>query len=518
MPGLVYSFANPELGMGPYLFEAPVQGPSAFKVEGTAGAQKAKVVPAAVNWWQDRETPDGKTWTVKLAHPLHENFVAPADVTVTARSESDVATILGASPGEEPTARAFVALSERIDRFEEVRTVTLTGCTPAAREEALRKDQQAVLEMLGHRTILDLTRLDNEADLAALAAVGYDLYLHQQVSFEGIGWVVYNPAFDPANRPVAEPSAGRPPILTYEPNGPNMTGPRDGPFDFPYTLRGWFYIADFNFADHPAGPEDPVPDCIGREEWFVHERGLHPFETGGMKAIPPPEENHGTAPGDSNDPNNTPPPEAPGDIPHGRAWDLHIWCVPDCANPVGDIPSVSLLNPGPPIAGLGPPPGYCSDTWVCLSPPPGWPEPPYPAFYYPQRVADFSLEKTDSPDRVATGGALTYTLVVFNKGPDSASEVRVTDTLPASVTFTSAAPSQGSCTESGGTVTCNLATITRDSSATVHIMVKPRVAGTITNIASVTSALTDLTTTNNSDAEETSVCRTTSRKSSVPCP
>ena len=48
---------------------------------------------------------------------------------------------------------------------------------------------------------------------------------------------------------------------------------------------------------------------------------------------------------------------------------------------------------------------------------------------------------------------------VANAGPSSATGVELTDTLPAGVTFDSATPSQGTCSETGGTVTCALGTI-----------------------------------------------------------
>src|SRR5262249_19277864 len=47
------------------------------------------------------------------------------------------------------------------------------------------------------------------------------------------------------------------------------------------------------------------------------------------------------------------------------------------------------------------------------------------------RHADLSLVKSDSPDPVDAGGSLTYTLTVANAGPDAASSLTVTDTLPA---------------------------------------------------------------------------------------
>ena len=71
-------------------------------------------------------------------------------------------------------------------------------------------------------------------------------------------------------------------------------------------------------------------------------------------------------------------------------------------------------------------------------------------------VADLSLTKSDAPDPVLAGELLTYTLGVSNGGPRDATNTTLTDTLPAGVTFDSATPSQGTCSEASGTVTCAL--------------------------------------------------------------
>ena len=118
--------------------------------------------------------------------------------------------------------------------------------------------------------------------------------------------------------------------------------------------------------------------------------------------------------------------------------------------------------------------------------------------------ANLYIEKTDSPDPVTFGNALTYTVTVFNNGPTAATNVEVTDNLPASVTFVSATASQGSCSGTT-TVTCNLGTIGNGANASVQIVVTaPNTVGSITNFASVESP-DESNDENNTDSEETQV-------------
>ena len=121
------------------------------------------------------------------------------------------------------------------------------------------------------------------------------------------------------------------------------------------------------------------------------------------------------------------------------------------------------------------------------------------------RTANLELVKSDSPDPVPLGEDLTYTLSIANHGPSDASSVTVTDTLPASVEFVSATPSQGSCLQMAGSVTCDLDEMAEQSSATVTIKVVPTATGTIVNQASVDSPLGDDNPSDNSDTEETVV-------------
>ncbi len=130
--------------------------------------------------------------------------------------------------------------------------------------------------------------------------------------------------------------------------------------------------------------------------------------------------------------------------------------------------------------------------------------------------ADLSLTKSDSPDPVAAGRSLTYTIFVANVGPDPATGTVVTDDLPSQVSFEAATTSipAGSCKRSGRRVTCELGTLAASSSpattptVTIKVTVKNNVkVAQISNTASVASDVTDPNPANNSDTELTRVVK-----------
>jgi uncharacterized repeat protein (TIGR01451 family) len=120
--------------------------------------------------------------------------------------------------------------------------------------------------------------------------------------------------------------------------------------------------------------------------------------------------------------------------------------------------------------------------------------------------ADLSVTKTDSPDPVLVGGTLTYTVTVSNNGPDPATGVVLTDTLPPSVTFGSAT---SPCTQASGTVTCNLGSLASAAATIVTIVGTPTAIGTVTNNASVTANEPDPNPGNNAALAVTTVSSTT---------
>jgi uncharacterized repeat protein (TIGR01451 family) len=96
------------------------------------------------------------------------------------------------------------------------------------------------------------------------------------------------------------------------------------------------------------------------------------------------------------------------------------------------------------------------------------------------------------PDPVFGGNILTYQITVTNEGPNTASSVVITDTLPATVTFSSASVSQGTATNIGGLVIYNLGSVSNGATVTANLQVVAGAAGTIVNTATVSTASTDL--------------------------
>ncbi len=119
--------------------------------------------------------------------------------------------------------------------------------------------------------------------------------------------------------------------------------------------------------------------------------------------------------------------------------------------------------------------------------------------------ADLSVVKVDTPDPVTVGATITYSVTVTNNGPQDASLVTLTDTLPLSVSYVSAVGSQGSCTQSAGVVSCALGSLANGASATVTIIATATASGTVTNTASVVAAESDSNSANNTASATTTI-------------
>jgi uncharacterized repeat protein (TIGR01451 family) len=121
--------------------------------------------------------------------------------------------------------------------------------------------------------------------------------------------------------------------------------------------------------------------------------------------------------------------------------------------------------------------------------------------------ADLVINQSDSPDPGPAGGVFTYTIRVDNNGPDAATAVSFSGTLPAGAAFVSVAQTQGACSQAAGIVTCTLGGIAFSTSATVTIKVTLPVAGVYTNTATATSPETDPNPSNNTNVIETTTAQ-----------
>ena len=117
--------------------------------------------------------------------------------------------------------------------------------------------------------------------------------------------------------------------------------------------------------------------------------------------------------------------------------------------------------------------------------------------------ADLSVTKTASPNPGQVGVNLSYRITATNNGPAAATNVNVSDTLPAGVSFVSASATQGSCSGTS-TVNCSVGSLAVGASSIITIVVMPS-ALQISNTATVTGNETDFDLSNNSASTTTPI-------------
>jgi len=108
--------------------------------------------------------------------------------------------------------------------------------------------------------------------------------------------------------------------------------------------------------------------------------------------------------------------------------------------------------------------------------------------------ADVAINAGSAP--VIIGGIPTYTVVVTNNGPSTATSVVVTDTLTR-FGFVSATSSVGACTYDGIKVSCPIGDMTNGASVTVNVSVTPPDSGWASNEFHAASPTFDPVLTNN---------------------
>ncbi len=126
--------------------------------------------------------------------------------------------------------------------------------------------------------------------------------------------------------------------------------------------------------------------------------------------------------------------------------------------------------------------------------------------YHLTDAAGIDLETTnsDSPDPVAVGGTLTYSLTITNKGGAPATQVQMTTTLPPSLILVSVTSTQGTCSGTSA-ITCRLDTINPQATVTVTLVTRSTVIGGLSLTVTATSNETDTNPGNNTATAVTTV-------------
>ncbi|MCX6879845.1 MAG: hypothetical protein NTW21_39480 [Verrucomicrobia bacterium] len=109
----------------------------------------------------------------------------------------------------------------------------------------------------------------------------------------------------------------------------------------------------------------------------------------------------------------------------------------------------------------------------------------------PQGVADLEITHAWSAAYAYAGWPLTNRITVTNHGPDDASGIVLTSSLPAGTTFVSASSSQGSYALSNGQVRWFLGSLANGASMQAEVVVMVANPGTFTNVVAVHAYDTD---------------------------
>ena len=274
-------------------------------------------------------------------------------------------------------------------------------CAQPKREAVLREEQSAVLGRLG-----DLTVLRNQADLDALAEAGWPFLAHQFTSFEGIGLTISTP---PAWRCRATRTS------SSTPRAPTPTTPPIRAVQTPRTRsRAGATASPTRPAASPASSR-----ASGVDDWHIHERGVHPIDSGGMAVMPPSEDSFGASPGGFSDPPAMRPVVG---FPHARSWTIHLW------RDSSGVPESAILDPEDPPAGIDP--GEGSSFYFLDEPPEGLLD-PEATIGRPQ-----ALQGGEGQRKTVAGGS--YTLKVA--GPQTLGNFSL---LEADLTGSSKRPTSG---------------------------------------------------------------------------
>jgi uncharacterized repeat protein (TIGR01451 family) len=121
-----------------------------------------------------------------------------------------------------------------------------------------------------------------------------------------------------------------------------------------------------------------------------------------------------------------------------------------------------------------------------------------PRTFAPTPEADVAVELSASPNAVAVGQNLTYTMVIRNNGPATAESVDTDFVRSASLQLVSVSPAQGSCGLDANPLVCQLGQLGAGAQTSIQVIVRPTAAGEVVTFAGVRAQTPDSNQNNNS--------------------
>lgn len=117
--------------------------------------------------------------------------------------------------------------------------------------------------------------------------------------------------------------------------------------------------------------------------------------------------------------------------------------------------------------------------------------------YVPGGVSDLSVRASATPEPVAGGSNLVYTLTVSNAGPATATGVEISSLFPASAIVVSAPTSVFQSPQNGNVLLMNIGSLAVGATNSVQLVVQLTVNGKLTNVFEVLADQTDPVPANN---------------------
>ena len=113
----------------------------------------------------------------------------------------------------------------------------------------------------------------------------------------------------------------------------------------------------------------------------------------------------------------------------------------------------------------------------------------------PIKTVDLTVNKTVNSSHIIKGDTISWIITVYNNGPDTATNVKVTDLLPKGLVYINSTASKGSYDSTNGVWT--IGDLTSKEAVSLTIITRTIDSGFITNNVNVTSTEKDINQTNN---------------------